>query len=92
MPKSRSDCLKEIDIIARNWVKINSDKIYTDVDGFSFSMEKVRFYYLAITASVGYIITEEEIKSGWPGTHKYWPESVDLCCRISRTAKSKSDA
>lgn len=42
----------------------------------SAAARAVRLGYPAIAASVGYIMTEEEMKSGWPSTHKYWPNSV----------------
>ncbi len=37
----------------------------------------VRYGYPAIAASIGYILSPEEMKAGWPSTHKYWPDSVD---------------
>ncbi|WLI77759.1 5'/3'-nucleotidase SurE [Kosakonia sp. H02] len=37
----------------------------------------VRYGYPAIAASIGYLLTVEEQKAGWPSTHKYWPDSVD---------------
>ncbi|WP_039058683.1 5'/3'-nucleotidase SurE [Enterobacter sp. Bisph1] len=37
----------------------------------------VRYGYPAIAASIGYLLTEEEQKAGWPSTHQYWPDSVD---------------
>ncbi|EOJ8669245.1 MULTISPECIES: 5'/3'-nucleotidase SurE [Providencia] len=42
----------------------------------SAAARAVRLGYPAIAASVGYIMTPEEMKSGWPSTHKYWPDSV----------------
>lgn len=37
----------------------------------------IRYGYPAIAASIGYLLTVEEQKAGWPSTHKYWPDSVD---------------
>lgn len=37
----------------------------------------LRYGFPAIAASIGVIFTEEEMKNGWPSTHKYWPDSVD---------------
>lgn len=37
----------------------------------------VRYGYPAIAASIGYLLTAEEMKAGWPSTHKYWPDAVD---------------
>ena len=42
----------------------------------SAAVRAVRFGFPAIAASVGYIMTPEEMKSGWPSTQKYWPDSV----------------
>lgn len=37
----------------------------------------VRYGYPAIAASIGYILSEDEMKAGWPSTHKYWPDAVN---------------
>ncbi|MGY5956248.1 5'/3'-nucleotidase SurE [Kosakonia sp. BK9b] len=41
------------------------------------AVRAVRYGYPAIAASIGYLLTAEEMKAGWPATHKYWPDSVD---------------
>ncbi|QKJ87568.1 SurE family 5'-nucleotidase [Paramixta manurensis] len=43
----------------------------------SAAARAVRYGYPAIAASIGYKLTDEEAKNGWPSTKKYWPESVD---------------
>ena len=43
----------------------------------SAAARAVRYGVPAIAASIGYRFTEEEMKNGWPSTHKYWPDSVD---------------
>lgn len=37
----------------------------------------VRYGYPAIAASIGYLMSEEEMKAGWPSTQKYWPDAVN---------------
>jgi len=37
----------------------------------------VRYGYPSIAGSNDYILSEQEMKSGWPSTHKYWSDSVD---------------
>lgn len=45
----------------------------------------VRYGYPAIAASIGYILSKEEMKAGWPSTHKYWPDSVDYVAGLVDT-------
>jgi 5'-nucleotidase len=45
----------------------------------------VRYGYPAIAASIGYILSEEEMKAGWPSTHKYWPDSVSYVAGLVDT-------
>ncbi|WP_034943731.1 5'/3'-nucleotidase SurE [Erwinia oleae] len=49
----------------------------------------VRYGYPAIAASIGYIISEEEMKAGWPSTHKYWPDAVDYVVSLVETLNGK---
>ncbi len=49
------------------------------------AVRALRFGYPAIAASVGNIMTREEMKAGWPQTKKYWPESVDYVVRVVDT-------
>ncbi|BBU94831.1 5'/3'-nucleotidase SurE [Providencia rettgeri] len=48
----------------------------------SAAARAVRLGYPAIAASIGYIMNEEEMKSGWPSTHKYWPDSVNYVVEL----------
>ncbi|GKX63568.1 5'/3'-nucleotidase SurE [Pragia fontium] len=41
------------------------------------AVRAVRYGYPALAVSIGYILNDEEMKNGWPSTHKYWPDSVD---------------
>ncbi|OON35675.1 5'/3'-nucleotidase SurE [Izhakiella australiensis] len=43
----------------------------------SAAARALRYGYPSIAASIGYIMTTEEMKAGWPSTKKYWPESVN---------------
>ncbi len=45
----------------------------------------VRYGYPAIAASIGYILSEEEMKAGWPSTHKYWPDSINYVADLVDT-------
>ncbi|WP_231566814.1 5'/3'-nucleotidase SurE [Erwinia sp. 9145] len=49
----------------------------------------VRYGYPAIAASIGYIISEQEMKAGWPSTHKYWPDAVDYVVSLVETLNGK---
>ncbi|HDG1669094.1 TPA: 5'/3'-nucleotidase SurE [Kluyvera ascorbata] len=48
----------------------------------SAAARAVRYGVPAIAASIGYRFTEEEMKNGWPSTHKYWPDSVDYVVSV----------
>ena len=48
----------------------------------STAARAVRYGVPAIAASIGYRFTEEEMKNGWPSTHKYWPDSVDYVVSV----------
>ncbi|WP_158781506.1 5'/3'-nucleotidase SurE [Pantoea sp. BAV 3049] len=41
------------------------------------AVRAVRYGYPSIAASIGYNLTEEEMRSGWPSTKKYWPDAID---------------
>lgn len=43
----------------------------------SAAARAVRYGVPAIAASIGYILTEDEMKNKWPSTHKYWPDAID---------------
>lgn len=43
----------------------------------SAAVRALRYGYPAIAASIGYRMTPDEMRAGWPSTKKYWPESVD---------------
>lgn len=49
----------------------------------------VRYGYPAIAASIGYLMTAEEQKAGWPSTHKYWPDSVDYVVSLVDKLQAK---
>ena len=48
----------------------------------SAAARAVRYGVPAIAASIGYRFTEDEMKNGWPSTHKYWPDSVDYVVSV----------
>lgn len=49
----------------------------------------VRYGYPSIAGSNDYILSEQELKSGWPSTHKYWSDSVDyVVCLVDTQAKT----
>ncbi|BBV66654.1 TPA: 5'/3'-nucleotidase SurE [Kluyvera ascorbata] len=48
----------------------------------SAAARAVRYGVPAVAASIGYRFTEEEMKNGWPSTHKYWPDSVDYVVSV----------
>ena len=48
----------------------------------SAAARAVRYGVPAIAARIGYSFTEEEMKNGWPSTHKYWPDSVDYVVSV----------
>ncbi|MBV4411991.1 5'/3'-nucleotidase SurE [Enterobacteriaceae bacterium YMB-R22] len=49
----------------------------------------VRYGYPAMAASIGYMLTEEEMKAGWPSTHKYWPDAVNYIVDQVDTLREK---
>lgn len=53
------------------------------------AVRALRYGYPSIAASIGYILTEEEMKNGWPSTAKYWPDSVDYVVGIVDTLAAK---
>lgn len=48
----------------------------------SAAARAVRFGYPAIAASIGYILTPEEMSQGWPATKKYWPQAIDYVVQV----------
>ncbi|MDL4914494.1 MAG: 5'/3'-nucleotidase SurE [Enterobacterales bacterium endosymbiont of Blomia tropicalis] len=52
----------------------------------------VRYGFPAIAASIGYILTEDEMKNKWPSTQKYWPESVDYVVSMVDKLNAKHKA
>lgn len=55
----------------------------------SAAVRAIRYGFPAIAASIGYILTEDEMKNKWPSTHKYWPDSVDYVVQIVETLNAK---
>lgn len=43
----------------------------------SAAVRALRYGFPAIAASIGYVMTPEEMKAGWPSTHKYWPDAMN---------------
>lgn len=48
----------------------------------SAAARAVRYGYPAIAASIGYVLTEKEMKAGWPSTKLYWPQAVDYVVQV----------
>lgn len=55
----------------------------------SAAARAIRYGYPAIAASIGYILSEQEMKNKWPSTHKYWPDSVDYVVEVVETLNAK---
>ena len=55
----------------------------------SAAARAVRYGYPAIAASIGYVMTPEEMKAGWPQTKKYWPDAVDYVVSLVDKLKAQ---
>lgn len=60
----------------------NTGMVQVNSGTVSAAARAVRYGVPAIAASIGYRFTEEEMKNGWPSTHKYWPDSVDYVVSV----------
>jgi 5'-nucleotidase len=55
----------------------------------SAAARAIRYGYPAIAASIGYILSEQEMKNKWPSTHKYWSDSVDYVVEVVETLNAR---
>lgn len=55
----------------------------------SAAARAIRYGYPAIAASIGYILSEQEMKNKWPSTHKYWSDSVNYVVEVVETLNAR---
>ncbi|MEW5562007.1 5'/3'-nucleotidase SurE [Enterobacter asburiae] len=58
----------------------------------SAAVRAVRYGIPAIAASIGYLLSEQEMKNHWPATHKYQPDSVDYVVGLVDKLNAKRTA